>query len=107
MSVEQALKTRGALLFYFSQPPTGAGRPAEAHVAISLGDGRTIEARSTKDGVGVFQAEHDQVQLRGRDPAVRRGRRRRRRCPDPPPRSPRRRARSASRDPRSTPTATA
>jgi cell wall-associated NlpC family hydrolase len=56
MSVDQALKTRGALLFYFSQPPTGGGRPSEAHVAISLGDGRTIEARSTKDGVGVFQA---------------------------------------------------
>jgi cell wall-associated NlpC family hydrolase len=57
MSVEQALKTRGALLFYFSSPPTGAGRPSEAHVAISLGDGRTIEARSTKDGVGIFQAD--------------------------------------------------
>jgi Lysozyme like domain/NlpC/P60 family/Bacterial TSP3 repeat len=57
MSVEQALKTRGALLFYFSQPPTGAGRPSQAHVAISLGDGRTIEARSTKDGVGIFTAD--------------------------------------------------
>jgi Bacterial TSP3 repeat/NlpC/P60 family len=56
VSVEQALHTRGALLFYFSSSPDGAGRPAEAHVAISLGDGRTIEARSTKDGVGVFTA---------------------------------------------------
>ena len=54
ISVEQALHTRGALLFYFSSSPDGAGRPAEAHVAISLGDGRTIEARSTRDGVGVF-----------------------------------------------------
>ena len=55
VSVEQALHTRGALLFYFSSPPTG-GRPAEAHVAISLGDGRTIEARNSRDGVGVFTA---------------------------------------------------
>jgi cell wall-associated NlpC family hydrolase len=57
VSVEQALKTKGALLFYFSEPPTGAGRPSRAHVAISLGDGRTIEARSTKDGVGIFNAD--------------------------------------------------
>jgi hypothetical protein len=56
VSVEQALHTRGALLFYFSSPPTGSGRPAEAHVAISLGDGRTIEARNSRDGVGVFTA---------------------------------------------------
>ena len=56
ISVEQALKTRGALLFYFSEPPTGSGRPSRAHEAISLGDGRTIEARSTKDGVGIFDA---------------------------------------------------
>jgi cell wall-associated NlpC family hydrolase len=57
MSVEQALKTRGALLFHFSSSPMGSGRPAQAHVAISLGDGRTIEARSTKDGVGIFTAD--------------------------------------------------
>ena len=56
MSVEQALHTRGALLFYFSSSPEGSGRPAESHVAISLGDGRTIEARNSKDGVGVFTA---------------------------------------------------
>jgi cell wall-associated NlpC family hydrolase len=52
ISVEQALHTRGALLFDFSTPPTpGGGRPSEAHVAISLGDGRTIEAMDTKHGV--------------------------------------------------------
>jgi cell wall-associated NlpC family hydrolase len=56
VSVEQAIHTKGALLFYFSDSPEGAGRPSQAHVAISLGDGRTIEARSTQDGVGVFQA---------------------------------------------------
>ena len=56
MSVEQALHTRGALLFSFSSSPDGSGRPSTAHVAISLGDGRTIEARNSRDGVGVFTA---------------------------------------------------
>jgi cell wall-associated NlpC family hydrolase len=57
MSVEEALHTKGALLFYFSDEPTpGSGRPAQAHVAISLGDGRTIEAQSSEADVGVFQA---------------------------------------------------
>ena len=44
ISVEEALRTPGALLF----------RPG--HVAISLGDGRTIEARGRNYGVGVFNA---------------------------------------------------
>jgi peptidoglycan hydrolase-like protein with peptidoglycan-binding domain len=44
ISVDQALRTRGALLF----------RPG--HVAISLGDGRTIEARGSQYGVGIFNA---------------------------------------------------
>lgn len=55
--VEQALRTPGALLFSFSsEPKPGGGRPSEAHVAISLGDGRTIEARGREHGVGVFEA---------------------------------------------------
>jgi cell wall-associated NlpC family hydrolase len=55
--VEQALRTPGALLFSFSHEPTpGGGRPSQAHVAISLGDGRTIEARGRKYGVGTFDA---------------------------------------------------
>ena len=55
--VEQALKTPGALLFNFSsEPKPGGGRPGQAHVAISLGDGRTIEARGKKYGVGTFDA---------------------------------------------------
>ncbi|MCE9673331.1 C40 family peptidase [Myxococcus stipitatus] len=45
LSVEQALKTRGALLF----------KPG--HVAISLGDGRTIEAKGSAYGVGIFSAK--------------------------------------------------
>ena len=56
MSVDQALRTPGALLFRFDSDPNGAGRPGQAHVAISLGDGRTIEARGTKYGVGSFEA---------------------------------------------------
>ena len=57
VDVQQALDTPGALLFTFSHEPVpGGGRPSKAHVAISLGDGRVIEARSTRDGVGVFDA---------------------------------------------------
>ncbi len=44
ISVEEAVRTRGALLF----------RPG--HVAISLGDGRTIEAKGSAYGVGRFSA---------------------------------------------------
>lgn len=45
MDVQQALRTPGALLF----------RPG--HVAISLGDGRSIEARGRRYGVGIFNAQ--------------------------------------------------
>jgi cell wall-associated NlpC family hydrolase len=55
--VEEAIRTPGALLFSFSEEPTpGGGRPSQAHVAISLGDGRTIEARGRDYGVGIFEA---------------------------------------------------
>jgi cell wall-associated NlpC family hydrolase len=56
ISVQDAMHTPGALLFRFAGDPRSPGGPAEAHVAISLGDGRTIEARSRRDGVGVFDA---------------------------------------------------
>ncbi|MDX2015677.1 MAG: NlpC/P60 family protein [Myxococcaceae bacterium] len=46
MPVEQALRTPGALLY----------RPG--HIAISLGDGRTIEARNRNAGVGIFDANN-------------------------------------------------
>jgi hypothetical protein len=56
MSVQDALNTPGALLFSFDPPPTrNGGRPAHAHVAISLGDGRTIEAMSTKRGIRIAE----------------------------------------------------
>lgn len=58
LTVEEALGTPGALLFNFStEPVAGGGRPSTAHVAISLGDGRTIEARGSAYGVGQFDTE--------------------------------------------------
>lgn len=56
--VEQALKTKGALLFYFSREPTNSLPTGQAHVAISLGDGRTVEAKGTKYGVGEWSAKN-------------------------------------------------
>jgi cell wall-associated NlpC family hydrolase len=56
--VDQALKTPGALLFYFSREPTSSLPAGQAHVAISKGDGRTIEAKGTAYGVGEFSAKN-------------------------------------------------
>jgi cell wall-associated NlpC family hydrolase len=61
--VEEAVRTPGALLFSFSTEPTpGGGRPSHAHVAISLGDGKTIEARGRSYGVGSFEASSERFQ---------------------------------------------
>lgn len=54
LEVSEAIDTRGALLFKFSSSPFLGGRPGQAHVALSLGNGKTMEARSTAAGVGVF-----------------------------------------------------
>lgn len=54
--INQAIFTTGALLFSFSNDPFAGGRPTRAHVAVSQGNGRTIEARSTIHGVGQFTA---------------------------------------------------
>jgi cell wall-associated NlpC family hydrolase len=58
MTVQQALQTPGALLFSFAgEPQPGlSGEPPHAHVAISLGNGKTIEAKGHAYGVGVFDA---------------------------------------------------
>jgi cell wall-associated NlpC family hydrolase len=53
ISVDQALHTPGALLFHANADGS------ISHVAISLGDGRTIEARNSKLGVGVFDNRGD------------------------------------------------
>jgi hypothetical protein len=56
--VEEARHTRGAILFSFSsQPHPGGARPSHAHVAISDGDGGTIEARGRAYGVGNFASK--------------------------------------------------
>ncbi|MEO3815972.1 transglycosylase SLT domain-containing protein [Plantactinospora sp. B24E8] len=55
--VEQAKKTPGALLFHFDREPRpGDGRTPGAHVAISLGNGRTVEAQNPVNDVGEFKA---------------------------------------------------
>jgi cell wall-associated NlpC family hydrolase len=58
MTVQQALRTPGALLFHFDHEPSpgrGGGEDPHAHVAISLGDGvHTIEARGRNYGTNVF-----------------------------------------------------
>lgn len=54
VSVATGMKTRGALLFVGDG--TGVGRDAITHVAISLGDGTTIEARGRLWGVGCWAA---------------------------------------------------
>jgi len=63
VSVDQALATRGALLFNHRDDagnPVDPGPtcPPHAHVAISLGDGNTIEAMGTKFGVLVASARN-------------------------------------------------
>ncbi|MFC6016070.1 NlpC/P60 family protein [Plantactinospora solaniradicis] len=55
--VEQAKNTPGALLFHFNREPrAGDGRTPGAHVAISLGNGKTVEARNPNKDVGEFDA---------------------------------------------------
>ena len=54
LTVSHALTVRGALLFVGDG--TGSGRNAIHHVAVSLGDGTTIEARGSKWGVGTWGA---------------------------------------------------
>jgi cell wall-associated NlpC family hydrolase len=50
LPVGVGIHTRGALLFRIDEGP------GNDHVAISLGDGRTIEARGRQFGTNVFQA---------------------------------------------------
>lgn len=44
MNVSDGIETKGALLFSFPFEPTGGKRGPGSHVAISLGDGRVVEA---------------------------------------------------------------
>ena len=57
ISVDEAMHTPGALLFCFEGgDPYSGKRPHRAHVAISLGNGRTIEARNRKHDVCITTA---------------------------------------------------
>ena len=59
LTVTEATKLRGALLFR-DVSVNGVG-----HVAVSLGNGRTIEARGSDFGVGVFSAIEGRVWTSG------------------------------------------
>jgi cell wall-associated NlpC family hydrolase len=67
ISVGDAMKTRGALLFVGDG--TGTGRDAITHVAFSLGDGTTVEARGKKWGVGCWPSAN-RFNFAGRIPGV-------------------------------------
>ena len=61
ISVDEAIATRGALLFKFpgvTDVMALKSRPEGAHVALSLGDGRTMEASGRNRPVGIFKAHN-------------------------------------------------
>ncbi len=71
MTVEEAIDTKGALLFHFSSEPTpGGGRPPQAHVAISLGDGRIVEAANPSSGVVISEADPDRFNFAAAIPGL-------------------------------------
>jgi hypothetical protein len=52
LTVDEAIKTRGALLFHFDEDPlTSDGRPRGASVMISMGDGTVVHASEAADEV--------------------------------------------------------
>jgi cell wall-associated NlpC family hydrolase len=53
--IDQAIHTPGALLFSFSSDPDTT-HPGHCHVAISLGNGKTMEAKGSQYGVGSWAA---------------------------------------------------
>jgi cell wall-associated NlpC family hydrolase len=67
MPVKEGLRTRGALLFVGDG--IGVGRDAITHVAFSLGDGTTVEARGSRWGVGSW-ASVDRFDFAGTIPGV-------------------------------------
>jgi cell wall-associated NlpC family hydrolase len=68
--VDQAIHTPGALLFSFNSDPNGGHAPVHQHVAISLGDGKTIEALGTQYGVGSFDATTKRFQYAAVIPGI-------------------------------------
>lgn len=57
-SIEVALGTPGAILV---RKPRPTGKPRIGHVAISIGDDRTIEAKDQANGVGIFPNAADRL----------------------------------------------
>ena len=55
IDIDSAISTPGALLFFFSADPLEV-RPKQAHVAISQGNGWTIEARGKDYPIGEYNA---------------------------------------------------
>jgi hypothetical protein len=73
IDVDAAIATRGALLFKFPgvvDVMTLTSRPEGAHVAFSLGDGRTMEASGRNSPVGIFSARNRSWTHGGRVPGV-------------------------------------
>ena len=68
--VKDGINTPGALLFSFSTDPNGSRAPVQQHVAISLGDGKTIEARGSQYGVGSFDANTRRFQYAALIPGI-------------------------------------
>ncbi|OLB79483.1 MAG: hypothetical protein AUI14_10115 [Actinobacteria bacterium 13_2_20CM_2_71_6] len=68
--VDRAIHTPGALLFSFSTDPNGNSAPVQQHVAISLGDGKTIEARGSQYPVGSFDANTKRFQYAAVIPGI-------------------------------------
>lgn len=64
----QAIQTRGALLFY--DDGSGTGRDRVTHVAFSEGDGRTFEAWQEGKPVGNYDADRSKFTIGGLIPAV-------------------------------------
>jgi cell wall-associated NlpC family hydrolase len=52
IGIDPAIRAQGALLFRFGGDPFVGDRPSDAHVAVSLGNKSTIEARGSAWGVG-------------------------------------------------------
>jgi cell wall-associated NlpC family hydrolase len=68
--VDQAIHTPGALLFSFNTDPNGSHAPVQQHVAISLGNGKTIEARGSQYPVGSFDATPKRFQYAAVIPGI-------------------------------------
>ena len=70
ISVQDAIHTPGALLFSFNSDPNGGNAPVHQHVAISLGNGKTIEALGAQYGVNTFDANTKRFQYAAVIPGI-------------------------------------